>query len=252
MPKQAQVLAVIPARSGSKGLPGKNTRPLAGKPLLAWTVEKALKSRHISRVICSTNSEEYAEIARSYGAELPFLRPEALASDTATDIEVMTHAVQWLEQHEGYRPDLVLRLQPTNPTFPLQKIDEGIALLLENKEADSLRPITPSPKHPFKMWKMTRDGGFIEPLFDKTITGFDEPFNRGRQELPPAFVQVGAMEVLRYETLMQKKSMAGDKILSLMIDDPLMTINIDTDLDFLVAEIAMHHILSNSNNSTRV
>ncbi len=237
-----KVLALIPARSGSKGVRDKNIRLLAGKPLLAWMVEKAKRAELVTRVIVSTDSERYAEIARRYGAETPFLRPAELASDVANDLQVLTHAVTWLGEHEGYRPDLVLRLQPTNPTFPTTAIDEGIRLLLDHPQIDSVRAVTPSPKHPYKMWRQAGDDGRIEPFLSRQITGFAEPFNMGRQQLPPVLVQVGAMEVLRYRTLMELHSMAGDCVLGLPIDDPLATVNIDTELDFIVAETAMQRM----------
>jgi CMP-N,N'-diacetyllegionaminic acid synthase len=242
MPSEKHILAIIPARSGSKGVPGKNIRPLAGKPLLGWMVEAAKRSRHITRVICSTDSPLYAEIARRHGADTPFLRPAEFATDKATDIQVLTHATEWLERHEGYRPDIILRLQPTNPTFPTELIDAGIAKLLADPAADSVRAVAISPKHPFKMWRLCPDEDRIEPFFGREITGFDEAFNMGRQQLPTPYLQVGVMEVLRHRTLMGLRSMAGQRILPLIVDDELHTIDIDTELDFTIAEFAMQQL----------
>src|SRR3989338_6485346 len=159
-----QILAIVQARSGSKGLLGKNIRPLLGKPLMAWIIAAARKSRWISRLVLSTDSEEYAAVGRSYGAETPFLRPTIYATDTTTDLEVLTHAVSWLEEHENYRPDIVVRLQPTNPTFPPAMIDKGIEMLIEDPRAESVRPITISPKHPYKMWCFIEKTEYIEPF----------------------------------------------------------------------------------------
>ena len=237
-----KIVAIIPARSGSKGVPGKNIRPLAGKPLLGWMVEAAKRSRFIDRVICSTDSAHYAEIARRHGAETPFLRPAEYATDQATDIQVLTHATGWLEQNEGYRPDIILRLQPTNPTFPTDLIDAGIAKLLEDAATDSVRAVAVSPKHPFKMWKLRRDEDVIEPFFDRDITGFDEAFNMGRQQLPVPYLQVGVMEVLRYRTLIGMRSMAGKRVRPLIIENELHTIDIDTELDFTIAEMALKQL----------
>lgn len=238
MSAKPEILAIVPARSGSKGVPGKNIRPLAGKPLLAWIIEAAKRSRHITRLICSTDSEKYAEIARSFGAETPFLRPAEFATDVATDIQVLTHAVTWLAEHEGYRPDLILRLQPTNPTFSTELIDAGIEKLLADPEADSVRAVAATPKHPFKMWRRKPDDT-IEPFFPEKITGFREPFNMGRQQLPEVLVQVGVMEVLRHHTLMELRSMAGNRIRPLFIEDELRGIDIDTEVDFQLAELAL-------------
>lgn len=238
MKKNEKIVAIVPARSGSKGVPGKNIRLLAGHPLLSWIINSALKSKYIDRVICSTDSEQYAEIARKYGAEVPFIRPSEFATDTATDIQVLTHAVEWLEKNENYTPDIILRLQPTNPTFPTELIDEGIMKLLSDPEADSVRAIAPSHKHPFKMWKVIPND-YIEPFFDINITRNPEAYNMGRQQLPEVFLQVGVMEVLKYNTLINMKSMAGKKIRPLIVNDELFIVDIDTELDFITAEIIL-------------
>ena len=244
MAEQPQVLAVVQARSGSKGLPGKNVRPLMGKPLLAWIIESARQVPGISRLILSTDSAEYAAIGRQYGAETPFLRPAEHATDTATDLEVLTHAVSWLEQQEGYHPEIILRLQPTNPTFPPALIEQGIQLLLEDPQADSVRPVARSPKHPYKMWRWREGSEYLEPFLSSPPPELKEPANTGRDQLPPVYVQVGAMEVLRYRTLMEQRSMAGRIVRGLLVTDPLYTVNIDTELDFLLAEVALRRLLA--------
>lgn len=241
--KEPEVLGVVQARSGSRGLPGKNIRPLLGKPLMGWMIEHARAARRITRLILSTDSEEYAEIGRRFGAETPFLRPAELAADEATDLQVMTHALSWLAEREGYRPEIVVRLQPTNPTFPGEWIDRGIQALLEDPGADSVRPITPTPKHPHKMWRLDPATGRIAPLLDPAQSGFAEPYNTGRGLLPKVYVQVGAMEAVRTEVVMGQGSMAGKKIRGLLVEDPLLTLNIDTELDFLAAEAALKMLL---------
>lgn len=243
MRDRPEVLAIVQARAGSRGLPGKNIRPLLGKPLLAWMIEAARQTTGISRLILSTDSEDYAAIGRRYGAETPFVRPAAYATDTATDLDVLTHALTWLNEHEGYRPDVVLRLQPTNPTFPSRLIDEGIRKLLADPHADSVRPVTASPKHPHKMWRWLDGSGYLQPFLPAASAGQPEPYNMGRGQLPAVYVQVGAMEVLRYETVTVQRSMAGRWVLGLLVSDPLYTVNIDTELDFLLAEAALKTLL---------
>ncbi len=234
-----EVLAVVQARSGSRGLPGKNIRPLLGKPLMAWIIEHARAARRITRLILSTDSEEYAEIGRRFGAETPFLRPAEFATDAATDLQVMTHALHWLSEREGYRPDIAVRLQPTNPTFPAEFIDEGIGMLWEDPQTDSVRPVTPTPKHPHKMWRMDSSTGRLTPLLDPAPSGFPEPYNMGRGLLPKVYVQVGAMEAVRARVVLEQLSMAGKRIRGLLVEDPLLTVNIDSEGDFLAAEQAL-------------
>lgn len=237
--KRPDVLAVVQARAGSKGLPGKNVRLLLGKPLMAWIIEHAGQAQRITRLILSTDSEEYAAIGRQFGAETPFLRPPEFATDLATDLQVMTHALTWLGEHEAYRPDIVVRLQPTNPTFPGELIDRGIRMLEEEARADSVRPITPTPKHPFKMWQRDPATEWITPFLAPAQSGFAEPYNTGRNLLPSVYVQVGAMEAVRTPVVLEQRSMAGKNILGLRVEDPLLTVNIDSELDFLAAEAAL-------------
>ena len=248
MPKPT-VLGVVQARSGSKGLPGKNVRPLLGKPLMAWMIEAVRRSKRIDRLILSTDSPEYAQIGRSFGAETPFLRPKELATDAATDLDVMTHALTWLREKEGYEPEIAVRIQPTNPTFPTELIDAGIERLLAQPEADSLRPVTPSPKHPFKMWRWGSEQPWIEPFIPAEKTGFSEPYNMGRNLLPPVLVQVGAMEVVRAQVVALQRCMAGRKILGLLVENPLWTVNIDTEMDFMLAEAALRELLTEVHRS---
>ena len=147
-----EVLALIPARSGSKSIPDKNIRLLGGKPLLAYSIEHALAAPSITRTLVSTNSADYAEIARRYGAEVPFLRPDALAQDHSTDLEVFTHALQWLAEHEGYRPNLCVHLRPTYPVRRIEDIEAAIGILSDQPALHSVRSVAPAPETPMKMW----------------------------------------------------------------------------------------------------
>ncbi len=233
--KKPIVVAIIGARSGSRSIPHKNIRQLAGKPLMAWIIGAAREASSVDRVILSTDSHEYAEIGRKYGAETPFMRPANLASDTASDIDYLTHAVDWLEQQEGYMPDIILRLPPTAPLCTANSIDACVELLNVDPDATSARTITPAPKHPYKLW--TTDGDKLEPFIPKEMTGFDEPSNMPRQAFPPAFAHVDVIAIRR-NTLMNDRLLTGTKTRFHAIDK-LDAIDIDTEIDFIVAEILL-------------
>ncbi len=136
--KQIKILALIPARSGSESIPHKNIRLVAGKPLLAYSIEHALASRLINRTIISTDSQAYAEVARQYGAEVPFLRPSEISQGNSTDMELFTHALKWLEENENYIPDICVHLRPTYPVRKVEDIDKVIQILLDSPGIDSV------------------------------------------------------------------------------------------------------------------
>src|SRR5688572_24739345 len=134
-----EVLALIPARGGSKGIPRKNIRSFAGYPLIAWSIAAAKQSELVTRVIVSTDDEEIAKVAREWGAEAPFLRAAEISQDKTTDLPVFEHALKWLEDVEGYRPDIIIQLRPTSPIRPKGMVDEAIRILQNNKDADCVR-----------------------------------------------------------------------------------------------------------------
>ena len=239
-----EVLGVIPARGGSKGVPRKNIRPLAGKPLIAWTIEEAQKSKLLTRTIITTEDSEIAEVARSFGAEVPFMRPPELAQDLSTDVDFLTHALRWLHDNEGYEPDIVVTLRVTAPLKRAVHIDEGIQKLIDNPDADASRPIHESPKHPYKMWKIREGGMYLEEFLPKSFTGFDEPHNLPRQLFPKVYVHTGAMDIMRRRTVEELKSTSGNK-LAYFFMDPKDSINIDSEMDFQMAEFLMNKRLEN-------
>lgn len=230
-----KILAIIPARGGSKGVPGKNIRPLAGKPLLCWTIEEAKKSKYISRVIVNTDDEKIAQVAKSFDAEI-FTRPKNLAEDLTEDLPVFLHHLSELKKSESL-PDIVVDLRATTPLRRANRIDEGIKLLIDSgrKKADSVRAVSLATKHPYKMWKL--ENGFLRPLFS-SVDGLKEPYNAPRQILPKIFQNNGAMNAFWSETILEKKSMTGDKVLALPMED-WESINIDSEFDFLYAEYLM-------------
>ena len=140
-----KVLALIPARAGSKGVPDKNTRPLGGYPLLAWSIAACRKSKAIDRVIVSTDSPDYAALAREAGAEAPFLRPQEISGDLSTDYEFITHALDWLQEH-GDMPDYVVHMRPTTPVRTPKIIDEAIEAFMKAPDASALRSVHEMPE----------------------------------------------------------------------------------------------------------
>ena len=218
-----KILAIIPARGGSKGLKNKNILPLAGHPLIAYSIKAALDTKRINRIIVSTDSNEIAAVAKRYGAEVPFLRPEIFAQDMSTDFEVFTHALEWLETNEGYIPDLIVQLRPTSPIRFAAEIDVCIDKLI-NTDSDSLRIVTLAPCTPYKMWRVNEHNELMEPLLKHE--NIKEPFNEPRQRLPKVFWQVGTLDVIRTNTMKEKKSLSGDRILSHIIPNHL-SIDID-------------------------
>ncbi|MCC7522741.1 acylneuraminate cytidylyltransferase family protein [Candidatus Uhrbacteria bacterium] len=239
------ILAIIPARGGSKGVPRKNIKMLAGKPLIAWTIEAAKGAPSVTRIICSTDDQEIADVAKQYGAEVPFLRPAEIAKDLSTDVEFLTQALDWLKTNEGYEPDIVLRLPPTSPLRTSAHIEEGIRVLLADPDADASRPIAESPKHPYKMWKISEDKKYLEPFLPKSFTNMDQPYNMPRQILPDAYIHTGAMDVMRRDTILKLKSTSGNKLayFFMKLED---SVNIDHPIDFDMAEILMQKRLQSN------
>lgn len=231
MVDQTEVLALIPSRGGSKSIPRKNIRSFGGHPLLAYSVAAGLQANAVTRVIVSTDDEEMADVAREYGAEVPFMRPADLAQDGTLDLPVFIHALQWLEQEDGYRPEVVVQLRPTSPLRAPDCVDKAVALLLSSTEIDSVRGVVLSGQNPYKMWRIKDDGRMVPLLHN----GFEEPFNMPRQKLPSTYWQTGHIDAIRMTTIVDKKSMSGEVIFPLLID-PRYVVDIDTLRDWERAE----------------
>jgi N-acylneuraminate cytidylyltransferase len=229
VPVMTEILAVIPARGGSKGLPGKNIRSFGGHPLIAWSIAAARQSALVTRVIVSTDDEGIAAVARAYRAETPFLRPATLAQDDTTDFPVFEHAVHWLAEHEGYHPDIVVQLRPTSPVRPIGLVERAIGSLLEHPDADCVRGVIPAGQNPFKMWRCHGEDRPITPLL--VVEGIAEPYNAPRQALPPVCWQTGHIDAIRVSTITQKRSLTGDVIYPLMVD-PRYAVDIDNLSDW--------------------
>jgi YrbI family 3-deoxy-D-manno-octulosonate 8-phosphate phosphatase len=227
------ILAIIPARGGSKGLPRKNIRNLAGYPLIAYSIAAGLQAEFVTRTIVSTDDEEIAAVARKYGAETPFLRPAEFGQDNTLDLPVFQHALGWLAENEGYQPDVVVQLRPTSPIRPPSLVDDAVRLLLANPTASSVRGLVPSGQNPHKMWRVDPETGIMRNLID--IPGIEEPYNAPRQSLPQTFWQTGHIDAIRPDVIMKQGSMSGSQMMALMID-PRYAVDIDQLLDLQKTE----------------
>ena len=227
-------LALIPARGGSKGLPGKNIRLLDGHPLIAYAVEAAKQSKRVDRIICSTDSEEIAVIARKYGAETPFVRPMELAKDDSPDIGVFQHALDWLAQNENWRPEIVANVRPTAPGRRPDQLDQAIKLLQVRPDVTSVRSVCLAPITPYKMWTMT-DNELLQPLL--SLDGVDEPFNQARQSLPDVWWQTAQIDVVRASVIIGG-GMSGPVVAPLVVDLE-QAVDIDDLQTFELAEKAI-------------
>lgn len=223
-----KVLIIIPARGGSKGVENKNIRMFDGHPLIAYSITAAFFCRYASRVVVSTDLDEIAEVAKHYGAEVPFLRPAELATDTSRDIEFCQHVLGNIDGADEYSYIVILR--PTSPFRPYGFIDAGILKLMDTPDADSLRAVTDAPATPYKMWH--RRGSRLAPvLSDPDIP---EAYNAPRQELPQVYWQTGHLDVIRRETI-EKGSITGGYVLPFYIA-PKYCVDIDSSEDFEEAE----------------
>lgn len=226
-----EVLGLIPARGGSKSIPRKNILPLGGFPLISYSIAAGLQAQRIDRLIVSTDDPEIAQVSEKYGAEIPFMRPDKYAQDDTPDFPVFLHALQWLEKHAGYQPDIVVQLRPTSPFRSVKQIDRAVKKLVDQPQADSIRTVCRPFQDPYKMWHIKQDG-YMEPIMDHE---FDEPYNMPRQELPEVFWQTGYVDAAWSKTIIEKHSMTGDFILPLVIDAGDY-IDIDSELDWKRAE----------------
>ena len=233
MYKDLKILAVIPARGGSKGIPKKNIKLLLDKPLIVYSIEAAQQSRYIDRVIVSTDSEEIAEVARSAHAEAPFLRPAEIAQDLTPDTPVFEHCLQWLKEKENFIPEIIVHLRPTGPLRTAQEIDEAIEMLAADPGADSIRSIEEPPKPPFKMWEP--QGNYIKPFAQ--LHGLKDFHTMPRQMLPKVYQTTADIGIMRLATVLEKKSVIGDHVLPYFLKRP--TVDIDHPIDFEIAELLL-------------
>ena len=214
-------IAIIPARSGSKGVLRKNVTPLGEYPLIAYSIIAAVLSKNISRVFVSTDSEEFAEISSSFGAEVPFLRPAEYAQDHSTDREYILHAMQWFEEHEGSIPEYWVHLRPTTPLRIPSIIEEAIGIIKDDKKATSLRSGHKATESPLK-W-------FVKN--DKYFKGFlhNEDYNLPKEKFNQVYIPDGYVDILKSSYMLNNKTIHGDKMIG--FESPVCT-EIDSREEF--------------------
>lgn len=226
-----KILAIIPARSGSKGLRDKNTKILHGKPLIAWTIERAQKSKYIERLIVSTDSEGIAEVAVEYGAEVPFIRPAELATDEAPGIAPVMHAIEFLEKHEGYKSDYVLLLQCTSPMRQTFHIDECIELAAQ-RTSDSIVSVN-ELEYPILWNRVIDENGFLQNFIE-----YDEKEGYQRQKIEKVYRLNGSMYISNTEKLKKEKSFLVGNVRPYIMSKES-SVDIDDEFGFRVAEMLL-------------
>jgi len=229
MYKGKNILGLIPARGGSKGLPRKNIKPLLGKPLIAWTIEQALASEYLDKVIVSTDEKEIADISKKYGAEVPFMRPKELAKDNAKGIDVVLHVIDWFMKNDKLKQfDLLMLLQPTSPLRTTEDIDKTIEYLF-SKEAKAIVSVCEVDHHP--LWSNTLpEDGCMKNFIRQEIV------NKNRQELAVFYRLNGAIYLAYCDYIKEQKSFFGEKTFAYIMPKER-SIDIDNEIDFKLAEI---------------
>lgn len=221
---KGQVFAIIPARSGSKGVKDKNIRPLNGYPMISYTIAASKLSSEVERTIVTTDSEKYADIAKEFGAEVPFLRPAEISGDHATDFQFMEHAINWFYENEGSVPEYWVHLRPTNPLRDYTIINKAVRTMLADPSADSLRSAHLADVSPFK-WFLQDENGYF-----KTFNGITlDEANMPRQHFPNVYIPDGYVDVLSSRYIISNNLIHGNKMIGFLSPD---SIDVDNLRDF--------------------
>lgn len=225
-----KILGLIPARGGSERVKNKNIRLLGNKPLLAYTIEAALQSKRLDKIVVTTNSQEIASIAKEFGAEVPFLRPDDISLSHSTELQFHLHALAELKANQKYTPDIIVNLYPTCPFRRATSIDAAIEKIVQNPQADSLRSVTLCTEHPYKMWKINKN--YLERFININSI---ESQTLSYQLLPTVYIQNACIYISRLTTILEKNSTIGDKVIAFIMDE-FESIDINNELDFILAE----------------
>ncbi len=237
MIKNGLVYAIIPARSGSKGIPNKNIKSLQGFPMLAYSIAACKLCDGIDRILVSTDSSHYAEIAEYYGADVPFLRPAEISGDMSPDIEFMEHALKWMGDNEGVIPEYILHIRPTYPLREPKIIERALEIFEADKTATSLRSAHKSSVLPYK-WFNLKEDGYFKPAWDKMT--LDEA-NNPRQAFPDVYIPDGYVDVLSSAFIIKNGLMHGDKMIGFVVEDGI-------DVDTLKEMSAIEALLKNGSS----
>lgn len=221
-----RILALITARGGSKRLPGKNIRLLGGKPLIVWSIDAAKNIPEICDILVSTDDPAIAAVSTQAGANVPWLRPVDLASDTASSVDVALHALNWYEAEKG-KVDGLLLLQPTSPFRTQATIKRGIELFAQHGHQPVLGV---SPTHTHPMWMLKMDGGYLIPFMN------EHGFNMRSQDLPAVYVINGSFYLISPAELLKEKKFISEKTIPLIIESSIDALDIDTEWDFAIAK----------------
>ena len=232
---QGTVAALVPARGGSKGIPRKNVVEVAGKPLIAWTIETALRSSVLDRVVVSTDDEEIARVSKEWGADVPLYRPAELSLDDSPSIAAVNHAIRWLEENQNYRPDALLLLQPTSPLRTAEDVRNAVHLLFE-RNASAVVSVYQPHTHPYWFKKITKDG-YLSSFLEGTV----EPVRR--QDLPPVYALNGSIFLARREILLHEETFCPDRTCAYIMPEER-SLDIDSPADLRLA----NYLLSNEGN----
>ena len=235
--KNKKILAIILARGGSKGIPSKNIVNLCGKPLIAYTIQEAIKSKYINRIIVSTDSNKIKKVALKYGAEVPFDRPKMLSTDKATSLDALIHATSWCERNENIKYDFVIELMCTNPMKKVEDIDGSIEKLIKTNADSVIGMSRLDDNHPARAKK----------IVDDKIVDFCVPeLSSRRQDLKPdAYIRNGSIYAIKRDVLMIDKIRFGSKNSRPYIMNLEKSVNIDNKIDLVVAEALLKERMMN-------
>ena len=227
------MIAIIPARSGSKGVKNKNIKLLGDKHLIAYSILAAKKIPEVKRIIVSTDSEEYAEIARKYGAEVPFLRPKKFADDNSTDLDVFSHIIEWFDKKNNQIPELFIHLRPTSPLRDPNVLNQAIMFFKKNiNNSSSMRSAHVAPESPF-IWFLKDEISLFQPISGNFSADI---LNQPRQSFPDVYVPNGYIDIVKSSTILNENKLHGTKML--VFESPFCA-EVDTEDDFKFLEYSL-------------
>ncbi|MCF7917306.1 MAG: acylneuraminate cytidylyltransferase family protein [Candidatus Omnitrophica bacterium] len=243
MSKNKKILALITARGESKSIPHKNIKPLGGKPLIAWTIEAAKRSKFLERIVVSTDDSEIAEVARKYNIEVPFLRPKHLARDNSSHVSVVLHALKWLYENESYQPDFIMVLQPTSPLRNAEDVDSAIRII-DTHNANSVVSVCLTHYHPYLINKIDKNGKLVK--FIDNAPGLGSELIR-RQSMPAAYFINGAIFLTRCSILLKQNILVSDSTYPYIMPEER-SLQIDEPFDYYLVDLIMNDKLSKNSS----